>query len=278
MTAVNIPSLLLLTLLFAFVVAPSSPATLAQEGSASTRVGFVHGSPDVPVIDIYVDGTLEVDDLGYGETTEFIELPAGDHRFAVTQAGNEPDAVIASATEELRPNAVYALATIGLLQEIELRTWQADLTPVRGSQGRVRVVHASPDAPAVDIGVAGGDVLIAGATFHRAPEAVAVEASTYDLEMRLADSREVVQTIPDVSVPANTVTMVFAVGLLEDDGALEVLALVADLNDFLLPATGVGLTTSGEGASSGQVAFLALLGAAIVALGGLWMRSVGRLS
>jgi len=277
-TAVNIPSLLLLTLLFAFVVAPSSPATLAQEGSASTRVGFVHGSPDVPVIDIYVDGTLEVDDLGYGETTEFIELPAGDHRFAVTQAGNEPDAVIASATEELRPNAVYALATIGLLQEIELRTWQADLTPVRGSQGRVRVVHASPDAPAVDIGVAGGDVLIAGATFHRAPEAVAVEASTYDLEMRLADSREVVQTIPDVSVPANTVTMVFAVGLLEDDGALEVLALVADLNDFLLPATGVGLTTSGEGASSGQVAFLALLGAAIVALGGLWMRSVGRLS
>lgn len=42
------------------------------------------------------------------------------------------------------------------------------------------MVHASPDAPAVDVAVKGGPVLFAGLPFPRASAYASVPAGTYD--------------------------------------------------------------------------------------------------
>mgnify|MGYP000285877340 CR=1 FL=1 len=78
---------------------------------------------------------------------------------------------------------------------------------------QVRVVHNSPDAPAVDVAVAGGPVLFSNVAFPDATGFAEVDAGTYDLE-------------------AGTVYDVFAIGTLAD-GTLQALPLTAS-------ASGVG--------------------------------------
>ena len=251
-------------------------APVARAQTAGTaRVGFIHGTPDAPALDIYVDGVLAARGLAYGTATPVLAFPAGDRAVSVVAAGGDPGAPVVEEQVELAAGAAYAAATVGLLADVELRTFRIDLSPAPEGTTRVRVIHASPDAPSVDVATAGGDVLFAGATFTYAPPAVEVPAGTYDLEMRPAGTTDVALSIPDVGFTANTACTVFALGLLGDDGSLEILPFVAPLNEAALPNSGVG-TTARERApqhwplvalAAGALA-VAMVAARRVALGG----------
>ena len=225
--------------LLALCVVSVLPAA-AQTNRGSARIGFVHGTVNAPNLDVYVDGELTVDELAYGASSDLVRLPAGRREIAVTEAGRGLDDAIASSAVNVAAGNAYAAGVVGRADEAELRLWQVDLSPTKAGQARVRVIHASPDAPGVDIAVAGGDVLFAGATFTEAPPATEVDAGTYNLEMRPEDSADVVQAISDVTFAPGTSCTVFALGLLEDNGSLEILTFVNPLNGQALPGTGAG--------------------------------------
>ncbi|MCU0246930.1 MAG: DUF4397 domain-containing protein, partial [Bryobacter sp.] len=97
--------------------------------------------------------------------------------------------------------------------------------------GRVRVVHASPDAPAVDIYVNGGKVL-ENLPFKEYSDYLAVPAGTYNVEIKVTGTDTVVKAL-SLPVAANRDYTAVAVGyatgnrqpgfdvkLLEDDNAL----------------------------------------------------------
>jgi hypothetical protein len=80
-------------------------------------------------------------------------------------------------------------------------------------KAHVRFVHASPDAPAVDIAVAdGGPVLFGGISFKGVGDYLPVDAGTYDLEARLAGTETVALSVPGVTLEEGTVYTVYAMG------------------------------------------------------------------
>jgi hypothetical protein len=89
---------------------------------------------------------------------------------------------------------------------------------------RIRVIHASPDAPAVDIALKGGDVLIPELAFPNASDALEVPAASYDLEVRVAGTTDVALDLPGVVLEAGMVYDVFAIGMV-GDGSLTVLVI-----------------------------------------------------
>jgi hypothetical protein len=91
---------------------------------------------------------------------------------------------------------------------------------------RVRVVHASPDAPAVDVAVAGGDVLIENLAFSEASDYLEVPAGSYDLEVRPTGTTDVALDLPGVALEAGMVYSVYAIGHVSDS-TLSVLPIVA---------------------------------------------------
>jgi len=222
--------LVAIPLLAAVAISAAVPEVSAQVGRGTTKVAFVNGTPDAPTVDLYVDGDLTVEDLAYGEASEVVELPAGQRNVAVAATGDGADAPIVESVVTLLRGGAYVVANVDLLANADIRSWRINLDPVGDDEARLRVIHASPDAPEVDIAVAGGDVLIAGATFDTAPAAIEVDAGTYDVEMRPAGSRDVVQEIPNVTLPPATACTVIALGLLNDDGALDVAAVFSPLN------------------------------------------------
>ena len=195
---------------------PTSPSA----GTAQVRVA--HLSPDAPAVDVYVDGTRVVSGAGFKDVTGYLTLPVGSASVRVTPAGATSPAVI-DTTVTLAAGRSYTVAATGLLAAIQPVVLEDD----RGTTGqaKVRFVHASPDAPAVDIAVTGGPVLFSNVPFRQATAYPEVAPSTYDLEARPAGSGAVALKVPDVTLNARTNYTIFAVGLLSNR-SLSALAVV----------------------------------------------------
>jgi hypothetical protein len=194
----------------------TSPST----GMAMVRVA--HLSPDAPPVDVYVNGARALSAVPFKDVSSYLPVPSGSVNFRVTPA-NAATPVVIDATVTLSDGGNYTVAATGFLAGIQPLVLEDD----RGTTGqsKVRFVHASPDAPAVDIAVTGGPVLFSNVSFRQASGYPQVAPSTYDLEARPAGTTTVALAVPDVTLRPGTNYTVFAVGLLSN-GTLAALPAV----------------------------------------------------
>jgi len=205
----------------------------AQEarGQDEARIRVAHASPDAPAVDILVNDGKAFGDVAFKDITEYAMLTAGTYNVKVVPAGaTEP--VVIEADLELEADMSYTVAAIGMLAEIQPLVLQDDISVPAAGTAHVRFVHASPDAPPVDIALKDGDVLFSAVGFGEASEYVPADADTHDLEVRLAGTTTVVLEIPGVALEAGTVYTVFAMGLVAGDppvGAVTVVDAAYDV-------------------------------------------------
>ncbi|MEF8821147.1 MAG: DUF4397 domain-containing protein [Halovenus sp.] len=192
------------------------------EEPAMGNLRVAHLSPDAPNVDVYVDGDPVLEDVAFGTFSDYLALEAGSYDVQVTAAGDQ-ETVVFDETIELTEGS-FTAAAIGEVGEANQPFAVSILEDDRsdpGDQARVRAVHASPDAPNVDITVASsGDVLFGDVPFGAAGTAT-VPAGQYTLEIRPATENndgDVVDTF-DVEVEAGMVYTVAAVGYLEPGNA-----------------------------------------------------------
>jgi hypothetical protein len=264
----------------AALVALLGISSVGAQSDENAWVRIVHASPDAPAVDIWVDGEVAIPGLAFGEATDYVELPAGDYDVAVTPAGAGAEDAVIEATLTLEGGMAYTVAAVGEVADIEPLVLVDDLTAPADGMAHVRVVHASPDAPDVDVAVADGPVLIEGLAFKADSGYLPVDAMSYDLEVRPAGTEDVAIDIAGFNAEAGTVYTVMAIGL-AGDGSLTVLPLVdaqysqatggGDTEEATpsLPATGAGGMADG---SMSNAAILAIvLGGAAVIGGGAFL-------
>ncbi|MER3437642.1 MAG: cell wall anchor [Chloroflexota bacterium] len=184
--------------------------------SGDACVNVIHASPDAPAVDVYVDGAKALENLAFGKASGWVALPAGEHQVQVTATGGQPDQAVIDAKLTLEAGAAYEVAATGLLANIAPQIYQVNLSKLDENTARVRVIHTSPDAPAVDVAVKGGDVLISNLAFPNASDYLEVPAGSYDLEVRAAGTTTVALELPGVKLDPTMVYDVFAIGQLGD--------------------------------------------------------------
>src|SRR4051812_17926722 len=199
------------------------PVAYAQQTSSdAAMVRVVHASPDAPAVDIWLDGQPAIRSLAFGQFTGHTPLPAGNHRVQVTPAGDQPDSAVVDADLELSARQAYTVMAIGRLAEIKPLVLQDERSASSGS--RARFVHASPDAPAVDIAVAGGPIVMSNVTFGADSGYLDVPVGDIQLEVRLAGTEQTVLTVPATFSDGYTYTLA-AVGLAGGQPMLQALAM-----------------------------------------------------
>ncbi|MDL5376222.1 DUF4397 domain-containing protein [Exiguobacterium mexicanum] len=90
----------------------------------------------------------------------------------------------------------------------------------------VRVLHASPDAPAVDVYV-NGEVAVEGAEFKALTDYLTLPAGDYNVEIKPAGDTETVVVAADLSIEAGKFYTAAAIGQLEN---IEIAAMEDDAN------------------------------------------------
>jgi hypothetical protein len=189
-------------------------------------VNIIHASPDAPAVDVYVDGARALENLAFGKASGWVAIPAGDHKVQVTPTGMMADAAVIDAELTLEDGAAYEVAAVGVVADITAVVNQVNLSKLGDNEARIQVVHASPDAPAVDVAVTGGDVLISKLAFPDASDVLTVPAASYDLEVRVAGTTDVALPLPKVTLEPGMVYTIYAIGQVKD-GSLTVLPIVS---------------------------------------------------
>lgn len=202
------------------VLAGASASAVAQDAN----VRAIHASPDAPAVDVRVNGNPAFTNLAFTGVTSYASLPAGMLNVQVVPAGQPGPAVI-NADLILSGNTDYSVLAVNTLANIEPLVLIDDNTIARG-QSRVRFVHASPDAPAVDIALAGGPVLFSNVSFREVGDYLTVPAGSYDLEARLAGTMTVALSVPGAVFARDTVYTVYAMGLVGGTPSLQAVVSV----------------------------------------------------
>ncbi len=206
------------------------PDTAVPAGSA--RLRLVHAAPDAPQVDVYLTApganltlAAPAGTFSFGGDLGPLEVTAGNYQARVTVAGN-PAAVVydsgplsLASGDNLLIVAVENTATgdspISLI--VQNGSGSAEILDV-GVPADLRVVHASPDAPAVDV-VVNNDFdnpLVPGLAYPNFTPFVSVPAATYNTKVTDAATQTVVPINADLSLMAGVRYTVLAVDNLAD--------------------------------------------------------------
>jgi hypothetical protein len=207
-----------------FITAQSDQAlsaVLETDATANARVRVMHASPDAPAVDILVNGSAAFADVEFNELSEYASLPYGPWNVTVVGTGTTGPAVIGPVVLNLDRYTDYTVVALNELVSIEPLVLVDDNTPVAVENARVRFVHASPDAPAVDVAVqGGGPVLFNDIEFKEVGDYIEVAAGTYDLEVNVTGSNTNVLNLLATELMGGMVYTVYATGFVGGSPAL----------------------------------------------------------
>ncbi|GAB4509474.1 MAG: hypothetical protein OHK0046_04520 [Anaerolineae bacterium] len=198
--------------------------TLAQPDDTS-QIRFVHVIPGVAAVDIFVDGDLTVNNLDFGEASNYINVPVGTRSVLVRPGG------VGTTLWEQQINAeagVPQTLIASALNPLQFTAYEDDFVPAALGTTRFRVIHAISDAPAVTITFDGTPVS-EGLEYGAVTGAFDVPAASYQVEVTAGDS--VVVPATAVSFPTNTTHMFVLYGTASAPEALKLAAPMSGDDD-----------------------------------------------
>lgn len=194
----------------------------AQQMNSYIRV--LHASPNAPAVDIYANGNLLVSDLAYLELSQYIPVAPDDYSIMVFPSGQTTNPVIETDVT-IPEDTIFNVAAIGELPDISLYPIPEPSSVPNSGRACVRFVHLSPNAPAVDIKLADGTEVFSDIEYMDMTDYVCVPAGTYNFDVMPTGTDDVVLSVPNVQLSANNVYTIYAVGLVGESPALEVLLI-----------------------------------------------------
>ena len=201
------------------------------ESSASVQV--IHNSAS-PTVDVYIDGTLAVEDFTYRAATPVLELGTS-FTVGIAPAG---EAVIAEFPFDLMDGGEYVVVATGILgNEDTPFNLAATSTTFGASEGNVglEVYHGSTDAPAVDV-LADGAILVPNLSYGSFSGYVEVPAADYVVGVAPTGGASIADFVAPLSGLGGGSAVVFASGFLSgDDPAFGLFAALGDGTVLELP-------------------------------------------
>ena len=200
---------------------PTTGPVLADEDEETAGLRVAHASPDAPNVDVYVDGAKAVSDLAFETVTEYLEVPTGEREVAVTVVGEPDQTVFGPAELELEAEDYTAVAR-GEVSSDDTAFGVDIYEDTNGAnidddETRIRAIHASPDAPAVNVTVNDGALTVfEDLEYSSSSGYTVVPAGDYEFEIRAASGGDPVFEVTAPISGGSTYT-VFAVGYLSPD-------------------------------------------------------------
>jgi len=228
-------------------------STAEAQAPATGRVRVMHASPDAPAVDIFVDGAKAVTALAFPKNTGNVSLPAGPHNVKVFASPSDGSGkAVLEADLSVGAGKDYTVLAIGQLGNSTLALLPLEDNNASPAEGKahIRLIHASPDAPAVNVAVAGTKTnVFTNVGFKGVGAYTPVAAGSYDLDVNVASSGQTVKTVNGLTLENKGVYTAVAVGL-AGNGTLQVVPLVdVQPQAPAAPRTGSGVSSSSDSVS-----------------------------
>jgi hypothetical protein len=215
-----------------FVCALASVAAFAQSTNMA-MVRVVHASPDAPNVNIWVDGARVLENIPYKGYTGYLPVPAGARRIEVQVAPDGP--VVLAETFTVMGGGNYTFLAMGRVSggsnPLQLFGFGDERDLVSGT-AKVRVIHAAPSAPAVDVYATSPYVALGNLTptlmnvpFGAASGFLAVPQGLYQARVTPTGSRTVVIDSGPLPLSGGTISTILALDPETPNGRFQLLVI-----------------------------------------------------
>jgi len=198
-----------------------------------SRLQVIHNSADVAAgsVDIYLNGSLLLDDFAFRTATPFIDAPADVELNIGVAPGNSTsvDDTLANFNASLVNGETYVVIANGVLDPNSYASnpdgrstaFTLFVQPMgqesgTGSNVDFFVLHGATDAPTVDVIARDVATLVDDAAYGDITDYISVPAAAYTLDLTLADGTTLVNSyVADLSGLGGGSAVVFASGFLD---------------------------------------------------------------
>jgi hypothetical protein len=203
------------------------PYALMNEDSyrAEARKSYVrvlHASPNTEAVDVYANGDRLVRNFPYKEFSEYLPLAPGNYNVRVYPAGKRNNPLIDTSIR-IMPSTIITLAVVGLMPSLSLLPVFEPMVPKVPGRACMRVIHLSPDTPALDLARLDGRVIFSNIEYKEISDYVCVSSGRFGLELNLTGTNQVVLTDPYIRLLPNRHYSIFIVGTYKGKEPLQIL-------------------------------------------------------
>jgi len=193
-------------------------AGLAPNALAAAKVRVLHSAPDVPAVTVYVNGNAAIQSLAPLQATDYLDLPAGTYKVAVSLAGQPESAAVLRTDLTVQDGKRYTAYATGLLATNSVKVGALeDVVRAPFQRSSVRIWHNSPDAPAVDV-LVNGQAVLTNVPYGTTSQYLPLPAGTYDVKVNVAGTSTTVFSAPLTLARGESYTAV-AMGSVTGKGA-----------------------------------------------------------
>ncbi|MBW3139479.1 DUF4397 domain-containing protein [Ferrimonas balearica] len=200
------------------VITPPPPVVPLDD----TDVRVLHASPDAPMVNVTVNGENVLEMVDYRQASGFLELTEGTYDIGVDAIlpDGTTTTVIGPASLDLSGDVEYSVIAVGKVADGTLEPLILDRPDEDFGAGNIRlqVVHASPDAPEVDVyltapddDISMMDPALSAVPFKASSGLIEVPAGDYQARITLAGTKDVVFDSGALTLAAETDLMLVAV-------------------------------------------------------------------
>ena len=176
-------------------------------------LSVINASPDAPALDFYLDDNkANTQAFGFGGGIDYVGAYTGK-RTATFKTGGTTT-VYKADTLTLEANKYYTLFLANTAGHEELLKLTDTIAKPADQKAGIRLVNLSPDAPAIDLAIKDGAVLVNNKGFKGFSPFISVNAAQkYTLEIRQAGTATVLATIANITLTNGSLYTVWLQGL-----------------------------------------------------------------
>jgi len=176
-------------------------------------VTFYQASPDEPAMNLdFNTNQVNQNAIYYGDDIDYFRVYAGQRTVNLFYTNSMN--TIATAPVTIVANNAYSLFLANTAAHPEIVLLTDTLNRPAAGNASVRLVNLSPDAPAVDLKVQGGSVLVSNRAFKGYSSFLPISGQTnYTFQILQTGTSNVLATLPNVAINSGFVYTILFQGL-----------------------------------------------------------------
>lgn len=179
-----------------------------------TGLAIIHTSPGTQPLDFIVDNTKANSKLfSYNTKIDYLDLVPGNRLLSIVK--KDSTEFLVSERFDLSPGKAYSIFVVDTLSKKKLLLIEDDLTTPDAGKAKVRFIHLSPDALALDLSINGKETdLFTNKLFKEYTTFAMIDPGasvTFNIKDNI--TKAVAATVPNVKIEQGKIYTIWAKGL-----------------------------------------------------------------
>lgn len=187
--------------------------SLPEDGS---NIRFIHAIGTAPNVDVYINGFMVAENLGFSKVSKYSSLAPGDYEVQIYITGVY-DSPLLTQKIILSPGSNYTTSIVTLENELFLLRLRDNNIPHDTDSTFLRFINLSPNSPLLSLSINDSSGLFNDVEYLETTGYYPLSAGIYDFKLSFGSYESPPKNIRNISLEPKTFYTIYIIGLFNLD-------------------------------------------------------------